>query len=153
MVYTVKNVKTFRGMEGQGFECSLYKDGKKIGTVTDDAQGGPYRFFLKKGEEEILQAHAKTLPKLPWGFTPHPPLDPDGMTQDADIVVNNLVEDFLEEKRLRKMCKSKIIFTLHSDKGPVAYWEMKNIFSPKMRTYLQDKYGDDLKEIINERYQ
>ena len=30
-IYTVKNVKNFQGREGDGFECSLYKDGKRIG--------------------------------------------------------------------------------------------------------------------------
>ena len=32
--YELKNVKTFRGMEGcGGFTATLYKDGKKIGEV------------------------------------------------------------------------------------------------------------------------
>ena len=57
--YTVKNVKSFQGLEGQGFECSLYKDGKKIGTCTDTASGGEIDYYID--EEEFLE-HIKGLP-------------------------------------------------------------------------------------------
>ena len=53
-IYTVKNVKTFTGMEGLGWECSLYKDGKRLGTVLDDAHGGMLIFHIDKAEEKIL---------------------------------------------------------------------------------------------------
>ena len=55
MEYSVKGVKTFRGMEGTGWECSLYKDGKKIGTVLDDAHGGPLMFYIPQKEQRLQE--------------------------------------------------------------------------------------------------
>lgn len=38
--YTLKNVKTWNGTDGGGFEASLYRDGKKVGTVFNAGCGG-----------------------------------------------------------------------------------------------------------------
>lgn len=43
-VYSVKGVKTYRGMEGEGFNASLYRNGKRVALVIDDATGGPLMF-------------------------------------------------------------------------------------------------------------
>ena len=41
-----KNVKTMDGMEGVAFSASLYFDGKKVGSVVDDGNGGmPFVHF------------------------------------------------------------------------------------------------------------
>ena len=37
--YTLKAIKTFMGNEGKGFNANLYHNGKKIGEVTDTANG------------------------------------------------------------------------------------------------------------------
>lgn len=38
-MYEVKNVETFMGTEGYGFNCNLYQDGKKIAEDVDTAIG------------------------------------------------------------------------------------------------------------------
>ena len=55
MKYTVKNVKSFMGREGYGYSCSLYKDGKNIGTVTDTADGGEADPQFKHLEERVKE--------------------------------------------------------------------------------------------------
>jgi len=40
----MKNVKTFRGREGEGFNATLYINGQKSAFVFDDASGGPYNY-------------------------------------------------------------------------------------------------------------
>lgn len=42
--YTAKITRTFQGMEGGGFNASLFRDGKKVCTVIDDASGGCYMY-------------------------------------------------------------------------------------------------------------
>ena len=37
--YTLKSIKNFMGREGYGFNANLYHNGKKIGEVTDPANG------------------------------------------------------------------------------------------------------------------
>ena len=45
--YTVKGVKSFRGMEGYGFNATLYNGSKRIAFVIDEGRGGGllFRYF------------------------------------------------------------------------------------------------------------
>ena len=66
MKYEVKNLKTFNGRDGGGFEATLYKDGKRIATVFNDGCGGCTRYHFIDGDMEHsvikeLQALAVTL--------------------------------------------------------------------------------------------
>ncbi len=149
-IYTVKNVKTFTGREGLGWECSLYKDGQRLGTVLDDAHGGNLMFSIDRAEEKALEDYCKTLPKRPWGFDGDD-LDPEGCDVSGEIFVSDLVGDFLENRDMKKRCKTHTVFTL-KDGEKNAIWSMKSLFTPKVKKHLQDKHGDNLKEIVNERY-
>lgn len=148
MIYTVKNVKSFQGREGNGYECSLYKDGKKIGTVTDTASGGMTDFYLDKGEKEILDAHCLTLPK--WGSEFGD--GEDKYDTDCDIFIGNIVSEFEQTRDMKRKCNKKTLFTLHTDKKKGMFWSMNSLYTPKIKAYLEDKYGKKLKEIINERF-
>lgn len=99
--YSVKGVKNFRGNEGYGFNATLYRDGKAIAFVIDDANGGVYSYEWKdKAEEKLLDDHVKTLPKV----------HEHGMelTVDADWFVSDLVDDYNLEKDAAKMVKGKV---------------------------------------------
>ena len=145
--YTVKGIKSFQGMEGYGYECSLYKDGKRIGTVTDVADGGGMlQCNLKDGEEAALEAYCKTLPKH------HFEADGKDHTFDVDpcIFVSELVDNFEEEKRHKRLCKTKTVYLLHD--SPESLWSIKRAYTEQVEQQLKDKHGDNLKEIINKRY-
>jgi hypothetical protein len=62
-VYSVRNVKTFTGMEGPGFNATLCRDGKPVAMVIDDASGGCFDFqWLVPGEAAHLEAICKQMP-------------------------------------------------------------------------------------------
>ncbi len=62
-MYTVKGIKSFQGEEGYGFNATLYRDGKKVATVSDYAHGGPLDIrFTNEDEEVKLQEHVRALP-------------------------------------------------------------------------------------------
>ena len=42
----LKNVKTFKGIDGNGFNASIYMDNKKIGIVSDYGDGGEMDFNI-----------------------------------------------------------------------------------------------------------
>ena len=42
--YEVRKVKSFRGMEGFGFNAELVRDGKPVALVIDEGNGGCYMF-------------------------------------------------------------------------------------------------------------
>jgi len=143
--YSVKGVKSFMGMEGYGYECSLYKDGKRIGTVTDVADGGGMlQCNLKDGEEEALEAYCKTLPSET--------SEEYDLTIDIDpcIFMSRLVDAFENDKRYKRLCKNKTVYTLKDN--PESLWSINIPFNELTEQKLKEKHGDNLKEIINKRY-
>jgi hypothetical protein len=146
--YSVKGVKSFQGREGMGYECSVYKDGKRIGTVTDVCNGGGMlQMNLKTREEETaLEEYCKALPKLSYMH--------DGKENfydnDPCIFIGKLVDEFENKARMKKMCKGKTCYRLTTDADPNTYWSMKRPFDATIKKHLQEKYGDTLAEIINE---
>lgn len=94
--YTVKGVKSFRGNEGYGFNATLYKDGKAIAFVYDDANGGCYMYEWKdKAAEQPLLELAKQK-------------YPDMKFEQMDAFVGSLIDDVLLEKDAAKLVKGKV---------------------------------------------
>ena len=159
--YSVKNVKSFMGREGYGFECSLYRDGKKIGTVTDTANGGMTDFYLdSKEEEDRLDAYCATLPARVSEIPAEPPMRNQPYTgkmetitieMSRDIFIAGLVDEYETNKKLKRYCKTQTLYRLHSDKDD-SHWVIGIKYTEKVKQQLQDKHGSDLKEIINERF-
>lgn len=176
--YSVKNIKTFMGREGHGFNANLYRGKKKIAFVIDDASGGEvdvdwtvgippknkadyptekaydkawdsYR-NARKEEADLLNAHLAKLPKVKSSFG-------DGkmeLTVDSDWFVTELVARWGKEKAEKKIerdCKTKTLFRLEGDKTG-QHWIVKAPFDEQVRAYLNKKHGDKLLEIINDRY-
>lgn len=144
MAYSVKNVKTFQGREGYGFECSLYKDGKRVGTITNTADGGMVDFYLNQGEKEILDAHCKTLPKRKHYFE-------EGKMEeiDAELFISRLVDDFETNKEKKRWCKKQIVFCLKGDKEG-SFRTIKGLYTAKIGEAIRTKYGEKVEEIVNE---
>lgn len=135
--YTVTKIKTFRGMEGPGFNSVLCRDGTPVAKVDDDASGGPLRFdwldrkapaveitripsylpnsapvtFAVTPEEARLYAHVDTLPPTHYA----------GMTlaPDPDTFVSTLVNDVVEVKQLKstftRAFKTKVVGIVNDD--------------------------------------
>ena len=144
-VYTVKAVKSFQGREGYGYECSLYRDGKKVGRVVDTANGGMVDFYLNDGEEEILDAYCKTLPKWKSQF--------DGKMNDtdADMFIGRLVDEYENEKRFKRICRTKTVVKMTTDEDG-SYSTFKCKFTPEIKQKIIERYGDKIVEFVNERF-
>ncbi len=148
MDYSVKNVKEFQGMEGTGFSCSLYLDNKKIGTVTDTANGGMIDFYLNNGEEKTLDDYCKTLPKVDSMLIIDD--EDDGMVEnDKDIFVTSLIDKWKETKQVKKWCKTKIVFKTDEQKEG-QYLTIPVNFTPQLATQLKNEYEGKGLVIMNE---
>jgi hypothetical protein len=148
-VYSVKNVKSFMGREGRGFECSLYKDGKRIGTITDTAHGGMVDFYLDDGELEKLQAHCKSLPKVKWNMPELDDREPDGHHVSDESFVCNMVDKFEQLKQYKKWCKKQTVFRIDGDKEG-EFRTISALFDAKVKAHLVKKYPDNGLYIVNE---
>lgn len=98
----------FMSRETHCFTAEVWIDGKKAGTAENEGHGGPTD-IIPTACYRKLEEYAKTLPPVkteyviegkPWTYQP-----------DAEGVVNDLVEDYLELKELKKLLRNRIVFT------------------------------------------
>lgn len=128
MKYTVKNLKTFLGREGSGYNATLYRDGKKIAFVADMADGAATRFdWVDRAEEKLLADYVATLPPVKHGtYT---------LTQNADLYVEGLVSNLEVQRKLVSQMKTK---TLYFD-GDNCY-SVKRAYDATVDAGLKAKY-------------
>jgi hypothetical protein len=118
----VKNVKSFVGREGYGFNANLYLSGKKLAFAIDDASGGGVNYQWEGSTTEEKLANQKLAKDF---VDAHPPelMDPnaeawvktlytDGKRKlDLDELVTRLVDQFENDKNLNRKKKTSVPFT------------------------------------------
>jgi len=169
MAYSVRNVKQFRGREGHGFNATLYRDNVKVALVMDAANGGEYRFewvdYHTLPKQDVVwatyQGNLCTLRCTPEeaklyefirGKTCEFPIsetEVHAMAIDPDIFVSELVENYQNEKRFARLCKTNTLIRLVGDKEG-AWIKFPVPFTQSLKNLLVAKYGDQLEEIMNE---
>jgi len=144
--YTLRNIKTFQGIEMQGYNVTLARDGKKVASVIDEGAGGaPFFHWDNKGCEKEFYAFLKTLPKekSEWDDKLHEVSD--------EVFIGDLFNDTIQEKDFIKKCKTKTLYRT-SDMSNLEYGSLNMPYCPEAVSYLREQLGDKLIEIINERY-
>jgi len=142
MTFTIKGLKTWHGMEGHAFQCSLYADRKRIAVVTEEATGGPMRWDVLEPEAVAAFGRHHGVADLLVGPRCAK------IDTDADMAVVNLVVEYESAKQLRRWCKKETLFRLPDDKEGT-YRTIRRPFSGKVRDYILTKYPTA--EIMNER--
>lgn len=161
--YTVKGVKSFEGMEGLGFNATLYREGRKVATVIDDASGGEVMFrWLDEGASTVKYPHhghngetreldgtpeealfAKVVFDLP-------SVESHGMTlhKSEGWVVSDLVNEYEDRRWLRRNTKTKTLFRLKGEEAG-SYRTINSPYGEKVVEYIMGKYGDKVELIVN----
>ena len=145
-MYEVKSVKTFMGTEGYGYNCNLYRDGKKVAEVIDTADGGAVNFYWEaKGEAEAFHQYAISLPMIDmskWGMANVP--------QDIDTAIGGLVDEYENTKRLKRLCSTNWVYKFKNQKTDEITCFKKN--HPDIRKVIEMKYEGQIVECINDRF-
>ena len=99
----LKNIKysSFASQETSCFDATIYIDGKKIGTVENDGNGGS-NIYHPFQIGEMLNNHAKTLPKVKY--------QEYEFEQNADTIINDLLMEHLYAKDLKRALAKRILF-------------------------------------------
>ncbi len=133
----LKNIKTFQGMEGSGYNATLYLNGKRVAFVIDEGCGGSPHFQwegkdrdAKNANEQAVNTYIDALPpeKCPddaedWEKTLY---DENGYRKlDLDDVVGNMVDDYENARRLARQKKTSVPFT-HPGVEKGSYLVMKH---------------------------
>ena len=123
--FTTKGYKSWTGREGVGAQATLYKDGKKIGLVTDGGNGGAVEFRANTVEDRtMVWEFVKGLPTYKfndmWKEQYGEEWDGDNrpMLQSwaAFDFANVMLEQAEEEVQLKKLCKKKIVVRYEGEK-------------------------------------
>lgn len=144
MKLTIKNLRTCAGRNGPdaAFSCSLYIDGKRAAVVRDEGCGGCFSYdWLDRSLEKPFLEHCKAL---------HPEIE----FEAEDHVIATLLDALETEKQLKRWCRKSVVFRLVSDSDD-AFRTLKVKWpgnEDRVRAHLQGKHGDDLREIVNERF-
>jgi hypothetical protein len=111
MNITVKNVKHYPSMSEETlcFEASIYIDGKSAGGVSNRGYGG-CNSYDNHTTEATLNAYAKTLPQFASVVTDPTTNLPMMLSQDADMLISDLVNRWLSARDLKRALKKKIVF-------------------------------------------
>lgn len=146
----LKNIKTFRGMEGTGLNADLFINGLKCYFVMDDANGGCYNYQSTaynnpKADEvnaniKLLDEYIASLPEEPMIIDGKPYVDAQGKThtlkKDLDWIVDelfNAVEKEKAAKKMQKLFETAIVFGV-PDANEYRYCKYKH----PLKSYLKD---------------
>lgn len=142
--YVFKNLRTAEGDESPMFSASLYRDGRRIGTVRDTGQGGAPSWNTMKGADTIaFKRHAKETASKE-------ALESEYATQWAvEELIGRLYDEALELRWLKRLCKTKTLFKLATDGDDEGWRTFNNKFSDKIKAHIVSKYGADCR-IANE---
>ena len=103
MKIELKNIKHYESMseETNCFQATIYIDGKRAGEASNRGYGDPINITPYELHKAINQ-YASTLP----------PLDYEGMQieQDAEIIIGNLLNDWLLSQDLKKLMSGRVVF-------------------------------------------
>ena len=145
MKIELRKVKGHDGPDSFCFVADLYVDGKKQCQVSDDGHGGSIHFDDLRVCDQ-LNIYANSLPEISFG---------DGMDgtfkQDADWLVRDALDTYLENKQLKKACTKKTLFRLVGDEAG-NWYTIKEPYSPSVESYIKKTYGNKLEEIANDRF-
>ena len=139
MNLSVKAVKFHDDMsqETACFSAKLCLDGKEVGQVSNDGNGGPHRYAWKDNALGCrIDDWAQTQPT-------------EFEFEKLDQVVDRLLARVEATQRLAKFMKEGTVFLLNGD-NPANWRLIKRPFNQETANRLRQQYGDTLRLIANE---
>lgn len=166
MTMTIKNLKTGPSREwgpNGSMTCSVYFDGKRVISFSEYGDGGEagqeilndtvYKqlrswFFKNMDVEKVILTQIDYKTKKEIGKTELPEI-----ALDRAILAHiyELCEKFEEDKLFRRLCKKNTVY-INKECGKGEYVIIKQRFYKELAQHIRAKEGNDVIEIINERY-
>lgn len=112
MKVQVKGYKKFHGHDGQGFEASVWVDGKRTAIVSYDGWGGEFMYsVLDRERYDELETRVRALPPQKYTMPHHDENDNEtGVTEhemdmDMDVWIDDLIEHAAHAKSRKVVTK------------------------------------------------
>ncbi len=131
---------TFASQETHCFSATVYIDGVKAGTVSNDGGGGADR-HEPQSLYDRLTAYAKTLPPIDMESRFN-----DGVKREipesAETVIGDLVNKFLRDRETKRLCNGKTVCRLPGQTYKEGeYTVFKAKYTPEVKKALEGRYG------------
>lgn len=145
--FTIKGLKFFRGMEGDGFNATLLKDGRRVCFVIDEGNGGMLNYEgLSDADEKMLKDFVEVRRKE------IPDVDGKDGCNDHDLfnlewMVNDMVVAWEFEAKMRRLTKKRTAFVTADCKEGEAR-TLNCPFDTKAKEHIAKKYPGAV--ILNE---
>jgi len=149
MKIELKNIKhaEFASHETSCYEATIYIDGKKVGTVDNDGQGGTDNVQPWEVAQQI-DAYAATLPKIVCSFEDPDTGKPAEMSQNHETIFGEILSNWLMAKDLKRIMSKRVLFT----KADGLIYQSKAMAAPALKQYLSEPKLADLykdKQVLN----
>lgn len=153
----LRNIKhtAWASEETHCYQATLYVDGVKWGTVSNQGHGGPDYFHGENGRSDADLAELNT--RIAATYPPYAYGDGETLLQDLEMVCADLVNQWLRNKDFTKAMKSSVLFVQPDMKGvwqvpvrkPQTQWMVLDSMKAKFPnyTYLADLPVDEAKAI------
>lgn len=141
-VYNIRNLKIFRGMEGHGFNATLYLGKQRLGAVIDDASGGPLSIELSLEDRKALEEYVQSLPEVTCPFNDPNTGKPAVLKPSVELFVSNLANRTDMLKRVKRILKNPCMIAV-IENGSLYKIEYTNVNSKVISDYRKD-YPDHL---------
>lgn len=154
MNYHLKGLKTFNGMEGGGYECNIYRDKVKVGTAMNEGSGGDDHFHFTSREEETAFQDAAgkwyetSRSKTEWeSWCKENSMSLDVRPQHKmESWVSETMSGMEEQKRLKRLSKTKTLFRLKGDEAGV--WRTIGEVGQRVVDHIVKKHGENVERIF-----
>lgn len=131
--YTVRNHKELRTSDGFAMNGTLCFNGQPVGTYEDGGYGGPMQVEFKTPADAAgFHGHLLSLP--PTVFHGR------ALQVDEGMFICFLVEEFLNARRIARLLKTSVLFTLPGDKDGTLRTLKHKGDVPGTRAWVLSKY-------------
>ncbi len=141
-----RNLKTFVGMEEcGGFNVDIYADGKKWCEARNDDSGGETNIHYEGNFARVMfERICQSMPidnefDIPIACTP-------------DIFIDEVVNLARENRDFKRKCAKNVLYRLKTDGDDIYHIISNQPFTKEFAEKTRKHFGDNLLEIINERF-
>lgn len=136
----IRGLRTFTGMEGSGYNATLYADGKRVALLIDDASGGPLdvRSIGTAGDKVLADITALCL------TLPHEKHFDDlpAMAVTRDLYLEELVNHAEMARKVERLRQKGVVFRLKSDNDGT-FRSVNTLDIAKATAFLSKKFPNN----------